>query len=228
MLCARSAQHNDNTSPGFSACTPQTSWENHVTSGRWVIAPKKRSPLFAVPWPVLRLRCLRWKVYQAAPEVKARHIHNHLASVESYFKWAHIFFEGNAKLTYWTLQGLGTSAHTTHYHVAWIIDGKLDPWKPRFEWLNQPVILLFRWHQVPKNLVLPALRVSHLQLAFDGSGHSDQICPGKTSKEEKNGRFSHCQTTHHIYRSRWWLNHPLVEYSQNVWTQKSCTAQSSV
>lgn len=120
-----------------------------------LIAPKKGSPLFAVPWPVLRLRCLSWKVYQAAPEKAERHSHNHLASVESYFKWAHIFFEGNAKLTYWTLQGLGTSAHTTHFHVAWIIDGKLDSWKPRFEWLNQPVILLFRWHQVPKNLVLP-------------------------------------------------------------------------
>ena len=57
---------------------------------------------------------------------KARHIHNHLASVEFYFKWAEIFFEGNAKLTYRTLQGLGTSAHTTHFHVAWMIDGKLD------------------------------------------------------------------------------------------------------
>lgn len=157
-----------------------------------LIAPKKGSPLFAVPWPVLRLRCLSWKVYQAAPEKAERHSHNHLASVESYFKWAHIFFEGNAKLTYWTLQGLGTSAHTTHFHFAWIIDGKLDSWKPRFEWLNQPIILLFRWHQVPKNLVLPPCLYFGCHICSWLStevGIRIKSVLEKRPKEEKNGPF---------------------------------------
>ena len=88
--------------------------------------PKKRSPLFAVPWPVLRLRCLRWKVYQAAPEEKGPAHPQSSSQRGILLQVGRNIFEGNAKLTYRTLQGLGTSAHTTHFHVAWMIDGKLD------------------------------------------------------------------------------------------------------